>query len=205
VDPDFVAAHPELEHLIYAPTGAPDDPDTRYYLLAPNVRTIGISVWQNLVAFVKKATTVILTVSVIIWALSHFPGPDIAHSVLGYVGRTLEPVGRLMGLEWPMVVAMITSFVAKENTISTLGVLYGAGEEGQALATALSSALSPAAALAFLAAQMLFVPCVGTVAAIRQETRSWGWTGLSVGILLLASLLVGMLIYQGGTLMGLGG
>jgi ferrous iron transport protein B len=172
---------------------------------APNARTIGISVWQNLVAFVKKATTVILTVSVIIWALSHFPGPDIAHSVLGYVGRAIEPVGRLMGLEWPMVVAMITSFVAKENTISTLGILYGTGEQGQALATALSSVLSPAAALAFLAAQMLFVPCVGTVAAIRQETRSWGWTGLSVGILLLASLLAGVLIYQGGTLIGLGG
>jgi ferrous iron transport protein B len=172
---------------------------------APNARTIGISVWQNLVAFVKKASTVILAVSLIIWALSYFPGPDIAHSILGYVGRTLEPVGRLMGLDWPMLVAMITSFVAKENTIATLGILYGAGGEGQALAAALSEALSPAAALAFLATQMLFIPCVGTVAAIRQETRSWGWTGFSVGILLLLSLLVGVLIYQGAGLLGLGG
>jgi ferrous iron transport protein B len=148
---------------------------------------------------------VILAVSLIIWALSYFPGPDIAHSILGYVGRTLEPVGRLMGLDWPMLVAMITSFVAKENTIATLGILYGAGGEGQALAAALSEALSPAAALAFLATQMLFIPCVGTVAAIRQETRSWGWTGFSVGILLLLSLLVGVLIYQGAGLLGLGG
>jgi ferrous iron transport protein B len=171
----------------------------------PNARTIGISVWQNLVAFVKKAGTVILAVSVIIWALSHFPGPDVGHSILGYVGQALEPLGRLMGLEWPMLVAMITSFVAKENTIATLGILYGAGEEGTALAAALSGVLSPAGALAFLVTQMLFVPCVGTVATIRQETESWGWTGFSVGILLIISLLAGVLIYQGAGLLGLGG
>ena len=165
----------------------------------PNPRTIGISVWQNVVAFLHKAGTVILAMSVVIWALSSFPGPDIAHSIVGYIGRALEPVGKLMGLEWPMLVAMLTSFIAKENVIATLSVLYGTGE-GQALGQALSGVLSPAAALAFLAAQMLFVPCVGTVAAIRQETRSWRWTLISVGILLVISLLTGILIYQGAQL-----
>jgi ferrous iron transport protein B len=171
---------------------------------APNARTIGLSVWHNLVMFLRKAGTVILPVSVIIWALSSFPGPDIAHSVLGYVGRALEPLGAWMGLEWPMLVATIASFVAKENVIATLGVLYGASEHGSALGTALASALSPAAALAFLAAQMLFVPCVATVAAIRQETRSWRWTAFSVAVLLGLSLLAGVLIYQGARLLGVG-
>ncbi len=171
---------------------------------APNARTIGLSVWHNLVMFLRKAATVILPVSVMIWALSSYPGPDIAHSVLGYVGRALEPVGRWMGLDWQMMVAMITSFVAKENVIATLGVLYDASEHNGAFAAALRSALSPAAALAFLAAQMLFVPCVATVAAIRQETRSWRWTALGVLLLLGLSLAAGVLIYQAARLLGIG-
>jgi ferrous iron transport protein B len=171
---------------------------------APNLRTIGISIWHNLLAFVKKASTVILIVSVVVWALSNFPGPDVAHSVLGYVGRALEPVGRLMGLEWPIIVAMLTSFVAKENVIATLGILYGTGEHGQALGQVLAGVLSPAAALAFLSSQMLFVPCVATVAATRQETGSWGWTGFSVLLSLVLSLTVGIAIYQTATVLGLG-
>jgi ferrous iron transport protein B len=171
----------------------------------PNPRTIAISVWHNLVAFIRKASTVILLVSAIVWALSTFPGPDVAHSILGTVGRTLEPLGKLMGLEWPMLVALITSFVAKENVIATLGVLYGTQAAGTDLAAALQQALSPAAALAFLAAQMLFVPCVGTVAAIRQETGSWRWTAFSVSLLLAISVLAGILLYQGAALLGWGG
>ena len=170
----------------------------------PNARTIGISVWQNLVAFMKKAGTVILPVSVVIWALSSYPGPDIAHSVLGTIGQALEPVGRLMGMDWPLLVAMLTSFVAKENTISTLGILYGTSETGMSLADALSGLLSPAAALSFLAVQMLFIPCVGTVAVTLQETRSWRWTAFSVLGLLILSLLAGVLIYQGASLLSLG-
>ena len=170
----------------------------------PNVRTIAIAVWQNLMAFFKKAGTIILLMSVVVWALSTFPGPDIAHSVLGTMGRALAPLGQWMGLEWPMLVALLTSFVAKENTIATLGILYGAGEQGQALTQALSGALTPASALALLAVQMLFIPCVGTVAAIRQETRSWRWTAFSVGLSLAASLLAGILIYQVARLLGWG-
>ena len=170
----------------------------------PNARTIGLSVWHNLVMFLKKAGTVILPVSVIIWALSSYPGPDIAHSVLGSVGRALEPLGAWMGLEWQMMVAMIASFVAKENVIATLGVLYGSAGQGAAFAAALRAALSPAAALAFLAAQMLFVPCVATVAVVRQETRSWRWTAFSVLLLLVLSWTAGVLIYQGARLLGVG-
>jgi ferrous iron transport protein B len=95
-----------------------------------------------------------------------------------------------------MMVALLSSVVAKENSIATLGVLYGAGKEAVGLGPALAGALTPAAALAFLVVQMLFVPCVATVAAIRQETRSWRWTGLSVGLLLVLSLLGGIVAYQ---------
>jgi ferrous iron transport protein B len=170
----------------------------------PNARTIVLSVWHNLAAFLQKAGTIILAVSVVMWALATFPGPGIEHSVLGYIGQALAPLGRALGLEWPMLVALLTSFVAKENTIATLGILYGTAQEGQSLAQVLPSVITPAAALAFLAAQMLFVPCVATVAAIHQETGSWRWTAFSVGLLLFLSLGTGIVIYQGASLLGVG-
>ncbi|MEA3460213.1 MAG: ferrous iron transport protein B, partial [Chloroflexota bacterium] len=166
----------------------------------PNLRTIGISVWQHTVAFVRKAGSIILLVSVAVWALSVLPGGGIERSYLAAIGRGLAPLGRLMGLDWRMMVALLASFVAKENSIATLGVLYGE----ERLTEALAGSVDPIAALAFLAVQMLFIPCVATVATIRQETDSWRWTAFSVGFLLIISLAAGILIYQGAGLMGWG-
>jgi ferrous iron transport protein B len=170
----------------------------------PNVRTIGLSIWQRLVAFLQKAGSIILVVSVVVWALSYLPQGQIETSYLATVGRLLAPLGALMGLGWQMIVALLTSFVAKENTIATLGVLYSSGQQGAGLAAALSGALTPAAALAFLAVQVLFIPCVATVATMRQETGSWHWTVFSVALLLVISLTVGIAIYQGARLVGWG-
>jgi ferrous iron transport protein B len=166
----------------------------------PNVRTIGLSIWQRLVAFLQKAGSIILVVSVVVWALSYLPQGQIETSCLAAIGRLLAPLGALMGLDWQMIVALLTSFVAKENTIATLGVLYGSGQEGAGLAAALSGTLTPAAALAFLAVQVLFIPCVATVATMRQETGSWRWTVFSVVLLLVISLTIGIAIYQGAQL-----
>ena len=170
----------------------------------PNARTISLSVWQRSVAFLKKAGSIILVVSVVVWALSVLPSGGIESSYLAAMGRMLAPLGALMGLGWRMMVALLTSFVAKENTIATLGVLYSAGEEGARLADTLSGVLTPAAALAFLAVQMLFIPCVAVVATIRQETASWRWTAFSVALLLVVSFAVGIAIYQGAMLVGWG-
>ncbi len=100
----------------------------------PNARTIGLYVKNNTVSFIKKAGTLILIASMVVWALSTIPGRGIEQSVLATFGRALEPLGQLMGLgQWQLIVALITSFFAKENTIATLGVLYG-GETAGALA-----------------------------------------------------------------------
>ena len=170
----------------------------------PNWRTIGLSVWQRLLAFLQKAGTIILVVSVVVWVLSYFPSGDIQTSYLASAGRGLAAVGRLMGLRWEFMVALLTSFVAKENTIATLGILFGVGEAGEGLAGALRGVLSPAAALAYLATQMLFIPCAATTAAIRQETGSWRWTLVSLGLLLAVSLGTGVAMYQVARLLGWG-
>jgi ferrous iron transport protein B len=170
----------------------------------PNWRTIGLLVWQRSLAFLKKAGTVILVISVIVWALSALPAGDVETSYLAQFGRLLAPLGALMGMSWRMMVALLASFIAKENAVATLGILYGAGEEEATLATILSSALTPAAALAFLIVQMLFIPCVATVAAIWQETRSTRWTLFNVAFLLVVSFGMGIVIYQVAQLLGVG-
>ncbi len=88
----------------------------------PNVRTIGLFVWNNVWAFLRKAGTVIVVVAAIVWALSSWPGPGMENSVLAVLGRALTPIGAWIGVDdWRFIVALLTSFVAKENTIATLG------------------------------------------------------------------------------------
>ena len=168
----------------------------------PNWRTIGLLVWQRSMEFVRKAGTLILGVSVVVWALSVMPGGDVEHSYLAAIGRWLEPAGRLMGLDWRLIVALLTSFIAKENSIATLGVLFGAGE-GPGLADVLATTFPPSTGLAFLAMQMLFIPCLATVAVIRQETRSWGWTLFNLAFLLLVSWVTGVGVFWLANLVGL--
>lgn len=160
----------------------------------PNLRTIGLLIWQRSLSFVRKAGTLIPVVSVVVWLLSVLPGGQVETSYLAHLGRWLEPVGRLIGFDWRLMVALLTSFIAKENSIATLGVLFGAGEGG-GLAATMAATFPISTALAFLVVQMLFIPCVATVAVIKQESNSWWWTGFSVGFLLLVSWGVGMGVF----------
>jgi ferrous iron transport protein B len=170
----------------------------------PNWRTIGLLVWQRTKAFFIRAGTIILSVSVIVWALSTLPGGDLETSYLAQFGRLLAPLGALMGISWRMMVALFTSFIAKENSIATLGILFGAGEEETTLATILGNALTPATALAFMIMQMLFIPCVSTIAATWKETHSIRWTLFNVVFLFVVSFGISIVVYQGARLLGWG-
>ena len=160
----------------------------------PDPRTIGIVVWARTVAFVKRAGTVILTVSILIWILSYIPGGKVEDSILAWFGRLLEPIGNPMGLDWKMLTALITSFVAKENAIATLSVLYGVGEHG--LLQVLPKVVSHASALAFLVVLMLFIPCAATVAVMKREMGSWKWFASSLLLMLVVSFLGGVISYH---------
>jgi ferrous iron transport protein B len=169
----------------------------------PNFRTISLQVWYRSRAFLRHAGTIILAISTLVWILASVPGPTIEASLLAGLGRKLAPIGRLMGLDWRMMVALPTSFIAKENTIATLGVLYRAGEGVTGLAQALAADISPSSALAFLIVQMLFIPCAATVAVMHQELRSWLWTIFSIALLQAISFGMGVTLYQGVTLLNL--
>lgn len=181
-----------LHHFLFGNEHVPFIMELPLYHL-PNGRTIGLYVKDNVLGFLKKAGSIILVASLVVWALSYFPSGNVLNSYLGQASKFLEPVGKIMGLPWPMLVALLTSFVAKENTIATLGILYGS-------LNTLPDVISPLAMLAFLVFQILFVPCIGTVAAIRQETHSWKWTLANVAAQLTLSLGLATAVYQIGSL-----
>ncbi len=168
----------------------------------PNWRTVGLLVWQRALSFVQKAGTTILAISVVIWALSYLPSGDLNTSYLAQFGRLLEPVGRLMGFDWRLTVALLTTFPAKENAIATLGVLFGGAPEA-GLASALVATFSTASTLSFLVVTMLFIPCLATVAVIKQETNSWRWTFLNLGLFLAISVAGGSAVYHLALALGL--
>jgi ferrous iron transport protein B len=164
----------------------------------PNARTIGLLVWQRTTSFITKAGTVILAMAIVVWALSTLPNGDLPTSFLARFGRLLAPVGQWMGLDWRLTVALIASFPAKENAIATLGVLFGnvpSGLQG-GLAQTLAATFSIATATAFLTASLLFIPCMATVAVIRQESGSWRWALADMGLFLILSIAASSAVFH---------
>jgi ferrous iron transport protein B len=132
--------------------------------------------------------------SVLLWFFSHVPGRDIEGSILGMIGQAIEPIGRPVGLDWKMIVALLAGVAAKENSIAALGVLYGVGEEG--IRGILPAVMSHASALSFLVILMLFVPCVATLVVMKQEMGGWRWFLSSFVFMIFLSYLSGMVVYQ---------
>jgi ferrous iron transport protein B len=129
-------------------------------------------------------------------------------SLLGRLGKAIAPILHPLGFDWRSGVALLTGFVAKEIVVSTFGVLYQVdreqGEESEGLRAAIQHAMTPLIGYAFMIFVLVYTPCLATVAAIKRETGSWGWTGFSVGYGLVLAWILAFFIYQGGILLGLG-
>ena len=170
----------------------------------PHAGSIARSVWHRTLAFIRNAGIVILAGAVIVWTLSTLPAGRIESSYLAALGRTMAPAGALLGLDWRMMTALLSSFVAKENTIATLGVLYDVTGGDRTLDESIKGTLTPAAGLAMMVVQMLFIPCLATVAAMRAELRAWRWIVVEIVLLLVASFALGALVYRVALVLGLG-
>jgi len=167
----------------------------------PDIKTIAMAVWSSMVAFIKKAGTIILAMSMVVWVFSYLPYGNVETSLLATVGRWIEPAGIPLGLDWKMITALFSSLVAKENSIATLGVLYGLGEEG--IRPLLSRFMPPASTLSFLVVQMLFLPCVATIGVMKQEMGNWKWFASALGMTLAVSYAGGIIAYRVALWLGL--
>jgi len=128
------------------------------------------------------------------------------NSLIGRIGRFVEPVFAPLGIDWRGGVALLSGFVAKEIVVSTLGVLHAVGDsdEESALEKALAEAgMTPLSALSMMVFVLLYLPCLATTAAIRRETGSYRWMFFSIGYSTTVAWVAAFLVYQGGRLLGL--
>jgi ferrous iron transport protein B len=125
-------------------------------------------------------------------------------SYMGRIGKILAPVFTPLGIDWRGSVALLTGFVAKEIVVSTMGILYLAGDEGSdTLKNALlSSDMTPLSALAMMVFVLLYLPCLATVATIKQETGSYKWTLFSITYSTSLAWVAAFCVYQGGKIIG---
>ncbi|KUO64136.1 MAG: ferrous iron transporter B [Gracilibacter sp. BRH_c7a] len=172
----------------------------------PTLKGMLIHMWEKGSSFVRKAGTIIFAVVVLIWVLATLPwGVEYASqdSFIGMFGSAISPVFAPLGFgSWEASAALIFGLLAKEVIVGTLGVIYGVGEEG--LAVTITQMWTPLAAYSFMVLTLLYVPCVATIGAIKRETNSWKWTGFTIGYTLALGWIVAFIVYQGGTLLGLG-
>jgi len=176
----------------------------------PSIKGLLIHAWERIWLFIKKAGTIILVFSVIIWALASLPmGVEYGSetSWAGSLGKVVTPVFKPLGFgNWQSSVALIFGFVAKEVVVGTFGTLYGI-EDAENNITSLHHALqqdfTPLSSYAFMVFVLLYVPCMAVLAVIKRETNSWKWMFFVAIYTTTIAWLVSFIIYQGGRLLGL--
>ena len=161
----------------------------------PNPKIIGLVTWQNTVAFIKRAGTIILAVSIVIWLLSYIPHGNINTSYLSDIGKFLTPVGKLMGLNWQMMVALLSSFIAKENTLATLGTLTGG--QGAALTAQLKTITDTGRGIGFSGRPGAVYPLRGYRGGNPlRKPKSWRWPLFTVAYQLVLSFAMAIVVFQ---------
>jgi ferrous iron transport protein B len=174
----------------------------------PSMRNLGIGLTERAVIFLKRAGTVILSLTVVLWALSSFPKapegatePAIYYSYAGKLGHAIEPVIRPLGFDWRIGVALVPGFAAREVMVSALATVYAVeGNDDDAKAEALSGLLaknwSLATAVSLLVWYIFALQCLSTVAVIRRETNSWSWPAFAMIYLTGLGYLASFVTYQ---------
>ena len=169
----------------------------------PDPRATWRLVGRRVGEFLVRAGTLIIAASALVWAAGYLPGGDLETSYIARFGRWLEPLGLWAGLDWRLVVAVLTGLVAKENSVAALGVLY-AGLGGGSLTETLRATVSPASAVAFMAVVALFVPCVAALATLWRETAGQRlWMAVVVAGMAVSSWAAGFVVYRLALLAGL--
>lgn len=164
----------------------------------PRMRNVWLSVKTRVRVFVKEAGTVILALTIVLWALFTFPlGGGLEGSFAGQLGHLIEPVIAPLGFDWRIGVSLIASFAAREVFISTFGLIYAMEQ-----LDALQQLYSPLAALSLLVFLAVALQCLSTVAVTRKETCSWRWPLFQLGYLNGLAWILSFAVFQGGTYLG---
>jgi ferrous iron transport protein B len=193
----------------------------------PDIGNVGHALFSRCSIFLKRAGTVILAISILLWALMAFPragapatgkesdkAVQIENSFAGRAGRLIEPAIKPLGFDWKIGIGLISSFAARETIISTLSIVYNVGENPENKSSSLVDALrnakradgsplwTPLVGLSLMIFFLLACQCMSTVAIVRRETNSWRWPIFMVSYMLVLAWIGSFITYQGGHLLG---
>ena len=185
----------------------------------PTASNVLRSIWERASSFIKKAGTVILLSTIVLWFLMGFgfeggafgAVEDLNNSILAQIGKAIAwiftPLGwTQLGHGWEMAVAAISGLIAKENVVATFGMLFNpnleeVAEDGVEIWSNLQGALTPIAAYGYLVFNLLCAPCFAAIGAIRREMNSGKWTIFALCYQCLFAYGVALVIYQVGTVL----
>jgi len=212
----------------------------------PTLKSVFTHMWERGWLYLRKAGTVILGISILLWAMTSWPGlpetekarfenqknavqaenttPEekeeriaaidnseaelaIQNSIMGSIGRGMEPLLKPMGFDWKIGTALIGGLAAKEVVVSQLGIVYSVGEadeESESLREKLKKSYSPLVGFAIMLFTLISAPCMATFAVTWKESGSFNWAMLQFGGLTLLAWIITTVIYQAGRLIGIG-
>jgi len=184
----------------------------------PTLKSVCIHMWQRGWMYLRKAGTIILALSILLWAAMRYPRPgadglpglnpeqarqkQLEHSVIGRIGRVIEPALKPLGFDWKIGTALIGATAAKEVFVSQLAIVYAVGstdEQSQSLREKLQDNYTPLTGFCIMLFCLISTPCVATVAMTRQETHSWLWALFQFGSLTALAYIITLVVYQVGS------
>ena len=177
----------------------------------PTVSNVLRSMWERGWSFIKKAGTVILLSTIVVWFASNFGFvdghfgmvDDLSDGILSAIGRSFAWIFAPLGWgDWKAAVAAITGLVAKENVVGTFGILYGFAEvsdEGEEIWGTLASSFTAISAMSFMVFNLLCAPCFAAMGAIKREMNNAKWFWFAIGYQCLLAYVVSLCIYQIGS------
>lgn len=179
----------------------------------PHLRNLAVSLWERAKIFLTRVGTIILSLMIILWFLSTFPGapdnaihPPIYYSLAGILGRGLEVIFAPIGFNWQICIALVPGMAAREVAVGALGTVYALSQTGDALASTLEPLIahswSMATALSLLAWYVFAPQCLSTLSVVKRETGGWRYPLLMAGYMFALAYAASFITYRLALMLG---
>jgi ferrous iron transport protein B len=173
----------------------------------PHLHNLGLGLWERCKIFMSRVGTIILTLMVLLWFLSSFPGapsgathPPIYYSLAGMLGRALEVVFAPIGFNWQICIALVPGLAAREVAVGALGTVYALSQTGQELASSLTPIIAHSwslpTALSLLAWYVFAPQCMSTLSVVKRETNSWRYPLIMAGYMFALAYTASLVTYR---------
>ena len=187
---------------------------------APSLKGIFLQLWERTRIFIRRAGTIILGISILLWAAATYPKSDsddpsvrLSESIAGKIGHGMEPLIAPLGYDWKMGIGLLASFAAREVFVSTMSIVYSVEESDDDILPLRDRLLAemrpdgkprytPLVCLSLMVFYVFAMQCMSTVAIVKRETNGWKWPIFQVGYMTATAYIAALLVYQAGTALG---